>query len=261
MMLKNKIAVVTGSTSGIGLGIAKAFAKQGADVALNSFIADKESDRLVKELAAETGVRVTFVKADMSKPAEIYSMVEQVTKEFGRVDILVNNAGVQHVQPIVEFPTEKWELVISTNLSASFHSTKAVLPGMKTRKWGRIINIASAHGLVASAFKSAYVAAKHGMVGLTKVTALEVAEENITCNAICPGYVWTPLVEKQIPDQAKAHNMTNEEVIKKVLLANQPSGKFATIEEMGALAVFLSSDMAASITGTAIPVDGGWVAH
>lgn len=260
-MLKGKVAVVTGSTSGIGLGIARAFAKEGAAIALNSFVADQESERQVKLIADEFKVKCAFIKADMSKPADIYAMVEQATKTFGQVDILVNNAGVQHVQPIVDFPAEKWDLVLSTNLSAAFHSTKAVLPQMKERKWGRIINIASAHGLVASAFKSAYVAAKHGMVGLTKVTALEVAEEGITCNAICPGYVWTPMIEKQIPDQAKAHNMSPDQVIRDVLLANQPTKKFATVEEMGALAVFLASDLAASLTGTAIPVDGGWVAH
>jgi len=261
MSLKGKVAIVTGSTSGIGLGIARALAQQGAAIALNSFLADQASDDLVKQLSAETGVATTFAKADMSKPAEIYAMVEHVAKALGPVDILVNNAGVQHVQPIVDFPIEKWDLVLATNLSAAFHGTKAVLPSMKQRKWGRIVNIASAHGLIASPFKSAYVAAKHGMVGLTKTTALEVAEEGITCNAICPGYVWTPLVQKQIPDQAKAYGMTEDDVIKKVLLAHQPTRKFATVEEMGALCAFLCSDGAASITGTALPVDGGWTAH
>jgi len=261
MSLKGKVAIVTGSTSGIGLGIARALAQQGAAIALNSFLADQASDDLVKQLSAETGVATTFAKADMSKPAEIYAMVEHVAKALGPVDILVNNAGVQHVQPIVDFPIEKWDLVLATNLSAAFHGTKAVLPSMKQRKWGRIVNIASAHGLIASPFKYAYVAAKHGMVGLTKTTALEVAEEGITCNAICPGYVWTPLVQKQIPDQAKAYGMTEDDVIKKVLLAHQPTRKFATVEEMGALCAFLCSDGAASITGTALPVDGGWTAH
>jgi len=261
MSLKGKVAIVTGSTSGIGLGIARALAQQGAAIALNSFLADQASDDLVKQLSAETGVATTFAKADMSKPAEIYAMVEHVAKVLGPVDILVNNAGVQHVQPIVDFPIEKWDLVLATNLSAAFHGTKAVLPSMKQRKWGRIVNIASAHGLIASPFKSAYVAAKHGMVGLTKTTALEVAEDGITCNAICPGYVWTPLVQKQIPDQAKAYGMTEDDVIKKVLLAHQPTKKFATVEEMGALCAFLCSDGAASITGTALPVDGGWTAH
>jgi len=260
-MLNGKTAIVTGSTSGIGLGIARALAAEGCAVALNSRKANKESDDLVAQLTKETGAKVVFAAADMSVPDDIYKMVEFTNKAFGTVDIVVNNAGIQHVQPIDEFPTDKWDMVLATNLSSAFHSTKAALPGMKQRKWGRIINIASAHGLVASPFKSAYVAAKHGMVGLTKVTALEVAEEGITANAICPGYVWTPLVQKQIPDQAKAHHMTEEEVIKKVLLSNQPNKKFATVEEMGALAVFLASDAASSITGTAIPVDGGWVAH
>ncbi|HYM32546.1 MAG TPA: 3-hydroxybutyrate dehydrogenase [Candidatus Cybelea sp.] len=260
-MLNDKVAVVTGSTSGIGLGIAKALAQQGVAIVLNSRKASKESDDLVKQLSAETKAKVSFLGADMSVPDEIYKMMEQAAKQFGKVDILVNNAGIQHVQPIDEFPLDKWDMVLATNLSSAFHTTKAVLPGMKQRKWGRIINIASAHGLVASPFKSAYVAAKHGMLGLTKVTALEVAEIGITCNAICPGYVWTPLVQKQIPDQAKAFHMSEGDVIKNVLLANQPNKKFATVEEMGALAVFLSSEGAASITGTAIPVDGGWVAH
>lgn len=261
MSLKGKVAIVTGSTSGIGLGIARALAKQGCAIALNSFVADQQSTDLVKQLAQETGAKITFVKADMSKPTEIYTMVDQTTKDLGPVDIMVNNAGIQHVQPIVEFPTEKWDAVISTNLSAAFHATKAVLPKMIERKWGRIINIASAHGLIASAYKAAYVAAKHGMVGLTKVTALEVAELPITCNAICPGYVWTPLVEKQIPEQAKAYNMTNEDVIRNVLLASQPNKRFSTVEELGALAVFLCSEGAATITGIALPMDGGWTAH
>jgi 3-hydroxybutyrate dehydrogenase len=206
-------------------------------------------------------VKVTHSGADMMKPAEIVGMVETATREHGRVDIVVNNAGIQHVEPIETFPDDQWETVLSINLSSAFYMTKAALPGMKKRKWGRIINISSAHGLVASAYKSAYVSAKHGLVGLTKVTALETAEEGITCNAICPGYVWTPLVQKQIPEQAKAHNMSEDEVVKKVLLSNQPNKKFATVEEMGALAVFLCGPGGASITGTAIPVDGGWVAH
>jgi 3-hydroxybutyrate dehydrogenase len=260
-MLKGKVAVITGSTSGIGLGIAKAMAAEGCSIVLNSRKANKESDDLVQQLAAENKVEVIFGAADMSVPDDIYRMMEQAAKALGKVDIVVNNAGIQHVQPIDEFPNDKWDMVLATNLSSAFHTTKAALPGMKSRKWGRIINIASAHGLVASPFKSAYCAAKHGMLGLTKVTALEVAEEGITANAICPGYVWTPLVQKQIPDQAKAFHMSEGDVIKKVLLANQPNKKFATVEEMGALACFLASDMAASMTGTAIPVDGGWVAH
>ncbi len=260
-MLKGKTAIVTGSTSGIGLGIAQALAAQSCDVALNSFAADAQSDALVKEIAAKHGVRCLFAKADMSKPADIVAMVKDVEKAWGKVDILVNNAGIQHVAPIDEFPDAKWDQIIAINMSSNFHSTKAVLPGMKARKWGRIINIASAHGLVGSPFKSAYVAAKHGVVGFTKVTALETAEFGITANTICPGYVWTPLVAAQIPDQAKTHNMSEQDVIKKVLLKEQPTGKFATTEEIGALAVFLSSDGGASITGTAIPVDGGWTAH
>ena len=260
-MLKGKVALVTGSTSGIGLGIAKALAEQGCKVAINSRKVTPEAEALAAEMRKDTGSEIMLAPGDMSDPAQIQACVDAAMKGFGQVDILVNNAGIQHVQPIDEFPIDKWDMVLATNLSSSFHTTKAVLPGMKQRQWGRIINIASAHGLVASPFKSAYVAAKHGLVGLTKVTALETAELGITANAICPGYVWTPLVQKQIPDQAKAHHMSEEDVVKKVLLANQPNKKFATVEEMGALAVFLSSDAGASITGTAIPVDGGWVAH
>jgi 3-hydroxybutyrate dehydrogenase len=208
-----------------------------------------------------TGVSVAFDDANLMNPVETVAMVERAEAMFGRVDILVNNAGIQHVAPIEAFPDSKWDAILALNLSAVFHATKAALTGMKLRKFGRIINVASAHGLVASPFKSAYVAAKHGVVGLTKVTALEGAEVNVTANAICPGYVWTPLVEKQIDDQAKAHNIDREQVIRDVLLVNQPNKKFATVEEMGALAVFLASDMAASITGTALPVDGGWTAH
>jgi 3-hydroxybutyrate dehydrogenase len=261
MQLKGKTAIVTGSTSGIGLGIAEAFAGSGAGIVLNGFGDAVEIERTRSDIAAKHNVRVTYSGADMSKPPAIAGMVKDAIKDHGKVDILVNNAGIQFVAPIDEFPEAKWDAILAINLSSAFHATKAVLPGMKERKWGRIINVASAHGLVASAFKSAYVAAKHGVVGLTKVTAMETAELGITCNAICPGYVWTPLVQKQIPEQAKAHNMSEEEVIKKVLLVNQPNKKFATVEEMGALAVFLCSDGAASMTGTALPVDGGWTAH
>ncbi len=260
-MLKDKVAVVTGSTSGIGLGIAKALAMQGCSTVLNSFIADEAAENLARSLAVESGSRCMFVRADMSRPREIIDLVQRTEEVFGRVDILVNNAGIQHVQPIEDFPMERWDLVLSTNLSAAFHATKAVFPGMKARKFGRIINIASAHGLVASAYKSAYVAAKHGLVGLTKVLALEGAEFGITANAICPGYVWTPLVAAQIPDQAKAHGMTEDEVVKKVLLLNQPTRAFAGVDEIGALAVYLAGETARSVTGTAIPVDGGWTAH
>ncbi|MBI1778218.1 MAG: 3-hydroxybutyrate dehydrogenase [Proteobacteria bacterium] len=261
MTLKGKNAIVTGSTSGIGLGIAAAFAGSGANVMLNGFGDRNEIEKTRADLAAKTNVKIVYSGADMSKPGEIRDMVTQAVRDLGSVDIMVNNAGIQHVAPIDEFPEAKWDAILAINLSSAFHATKAALPGMKARKWGRIINVASAHALVGSAFKSAYVAAKHGVAGLTKVTALEVAEIGITCNAICPGYVWTPLVEKQIPDQAKAHNMTEEDVIKKVLLANQPTKRFATVEEMGGLAVFLCSDHAASITGAILPVDGGWTAH
>lgn len=260
-MLKDKVAIVTGSTSGIGLGIARSLAAEGCKLVLNGRKSTPENDRLCAELADETGTEVAFGAADMGVPAQIADMISTVEARFGSCDILVNNAGIQHVAPIDEFPDDRWDLVIATNLSAAFHTTKAVLPGMRKNGWGRIINIASAHGLVASAYKSAYVAAKHGIVGLTKVTALEVAEQGVTANAICPGYVWTPLVEKQIPDQAKSHDMSEEDVIRNVLLSNQPNKKFATVEEIGALAVFLASDAAASITGTALPVDGGWTAH
>jgi len=260
-MLKGKVAIVTGSTSGIGLGIAEAFAGAGAAVVLNGFGDAAEIEATRAGLASRHGVAVTYSGADMSKPAAIAGMVADAIRDHGKVDILVNNAGIQFVAPIDEFPEAKWDAILAINLSSAFHATKAVLPGMKQRKWGRIINVASAHGLVASAFKSAYVAAKHGVVGLTKVTAMETAEEGITCNAICPGYVWTPLVQKQIPEQAKAHGMSEEKVVRKVLLANQPNKRFATVEEMGALAVFLCSQGAASMTGTALPVDGGWTAH
>ncbi len=259
--LAGKVALVTGSTSGIGLGIARALALAGADVALNARKVSPDTDKLVAEIKAQAGVKAICVPADMSKREQIKASVAEAEKAFGKLDIVVNNAGIQHVEPIETFPDDQWETVISVNLSSAFYMTKAVLPGMKQRKWGRIVNIASAHGLVASAFKSAYVSAKHGLVGLTKVTALETAEDGITCNAICPGYVWTPLVQKQIPEQAKAHHMSEDEVVRKVLLSNQPNKKFATVEEMGALAVFLCGPGGASITGAAIPVDGGWVAH
>jgi len=260
-LLAGKVAIVTGSTSGIGLGIATALAEAGANVVLNGLGKTDEVNRTRQVLEQSTGVRVAFDDANLMNPAETAAMVERTEEMFGRVDILVNNAGIQHVAPLEAFPDAKWDAIIALNLSAVFHATKAAFTGMKLRKFGRIINVASAHGLVASPFKSAYVAAKHGVVGLTKVTALEGAEVNVTANAICPGYVWTPLVEKQIDDQAMAHNIGREQVIRDVLLANQPNKRFATVEEMGALAVFLASDMAASITGTALPVDGGWTAH
>jgi len=260
-LLAGKVAIVTGSTSGIGLGIATALAEAGANVVLNGLGKTDEVNRTRQVLEQSTGVRVAFDDANLMNPVETAAMVERTEEMFGRVDILVNNAGIQHVAPLEAFPDAKWDAIIALNLSAVFHATKAAFTGMKLRKFGRIINVASAHGLVASPFKSAYVAAKHGVVGLTKVTALEGAEVNVTANAICPGYVWTPLVEKQIDDQAMAHNIGREQVIRDVLLVNQPNKRFATVEEMGALAVFLASDMAASITGTALPVDGGWTAH
>jgi 3-hydroxybutyrate dehydrogenase len=260
-MLAGKVAIVTGSTSGIGLGIARALAEAGANVVLNGLGDMDEVKKTRVTLEQATGVTVAYDAANLMDPNETTGLVQRTEKQFGRVDILVNNAGIQHVAPIEEFPEAKWNAILALNLSAVFYATKAAFKGMKERKFGRVINVASAHGLVASPFKSAYVAAKHGVVGLTKVTALEGAEFNVTANAICPGYVWTPLVEKQIDDQAKAHKISREQVIRDVLLVNQPNKKFATVEEMGALAAFLSSDLAASITGTALPVDGGWTAH
>ena len=259
--LEGRTAIVTGSTSGIGLGIAETLARGGANIVLNGFGEAAGIKRVRAGIAAQHRVNVLFDGADMSKPDAIGRMVARVIDTFGQVDILVNNAGIQHVSPIESFPPEKWDAVLAVDLSSAFHTTRAVFAGMKARKWGRIVNVASAHGLIASPFKAAYVAAKHGLVGLTKVTALEGAEANVTCNAVCPGYVWTPLVEKQIDDQAKAHGITREAVINDVLLAQQPNKRFATVEEMGALTAFLCSDAAASITGAALPVDGGWTAH
>jgi 3-hydroxybutyrate dehydrogenase len=260
-MLKDKTALVTGSTSGIGLGIATAFAAQGANLVLNGFGDAAEIERLRKSLEAEHGVRVMHDGADLSKPEATEAMMHRAIAAFGAVDVLVNNAGIQHVAPIDEFPVDKWNAIIAINLVACFHTTRLALPGMKARKWGRVINIASAHALVASPFKSAYVAAKHGVAGLTKTVALEVAEAGITCNAICPGYVWTPLVERQIPDTAKARGMTEDEVKRNVLLAAQPTRRFVTIDEVAALATFLASEGAASITGAILPIDGGWTSQ
>ncbi|MBU3031680.1 3-hydroxybutyrate dehydrogenase [Paracoccus marinaquae] len=254
--LTGKTAVVTGSNSGIGLGVARQLARAGANLVLNSFTDRDEDHALADRLAAEHGVSARYIKADMSRPDECRALVEQA----GQCDILVNNAGIQFVSPIPDFPVEKWDAIIAINLSSAFHTTAAALPDMRKAGWGRVVNIASAHGLTASPFKSAYVAAKHGIVGLTKVTALETAQEPITCNAICPGYVLTPLVEAQIPDTMKEYGMSREEVIKKVMLERQPSKEFATVEEMGDTAVFLCSQAAAQITGTTISVDGGWTA-
>ncbi len=259
--LAGKTAIVTGSTSGIGLGIARALAENGANVVLNGFGMADDIARTRDELARSYDVKVEFNGADISKAEQVVELVHATESVLGSVDILVNNAGIQHVAPIEEFPPEKWDAVLAINLSGAFHSIRAAVPGMKKRGFGRIINVASAHGLVASPFKAAYVAAKHGIVGLTKVVALELAEKGITANAVCPGYVWTPLVEKQIDDQAKAHGISREKVVRDVLLSKQPNKRFATVEELGAVTVFLSSDAAASITGTSIAVDGGWTAQ
>lgn len=260
-MLKGKSALITGSTSGIGLGIAWALAAEGVNIVLNGFGDAAEIEKIRSDIEKKHGVKAVYSNADMSKPDEIRSMCEEAGKAYGGIDIMVNNAGIQHVSPIEDFPEDKWNAIIGINLSSAFHTTKAVVPGMKDKGWGRIINVASAHGLVASPFKSAYVAAKHGMVGLTKVTALELAQDNITCNAICPGYVLTPLVEKQIKDQAKAHGIPEEEVIQKIMLDPQPTKKFVAIDEVAALAVFLCRDTAQGITGTTHSIDGGWTAR
>ena len=259
--LTGKSAIVTGSTSGIGLGIARAFASEGMSVMLNGLGEKSQIEQTRRELAESYGVTIAYSAADMSKPDEIASMVEAARRQLGQVDVMVNNAGIQHVEAIETFPVAKWDAIIAINLSAAFHATRAVVAEMKARHWGRIINIASAHALVASPFKSAYVAAKHGVLGLTKTVALEVAEFGITANAICPGYVLTPLVQKQIPETAKARGLTEEQVIRDVLLHAQPTHKFVTTEQLGALAVFLCTDAAASITGTALPVEGGWTAQ
>lgn len=259
-MLKNKTAIVTGSTSGIGQAIAKALAKQGCNIMLNGLgdMAKIEEDR--KALEKDAGVKVLYHGADMTKPDQIADLIAKTKSAFGSVDIIVNNAGIQHVAPVEEFPPEKWDQIIAINLTSAFHMTRHAVPIMKNAGWGRIINIASAHALVASPFKSAYVAAKHGLAGFTKTIALEVAENNITVNAICPGYVKTPLVEGQIADTAKARGMTEQQVISDVILGAQPSKKFTTIEQIGDLAVFLCSDSAENITGTMMQIDGGWVA-
>jgi 3-hydroxybutyrate dehydrogenase len=259
--LEGRTAIVTGSTSGIGLGIARALAQNGAAVMLNGFGDPMEIEQQRIALAHENDVDVAYDSADMSNRDAIRLMVDRAVARFGQVDIVVNNAGIQYVAPIGEFPPAKWDAILAIDLSSAFHLVQATFEPMARRGYGRVINVASAHGLIASPFKSAYVAAKHGMVGLTKVIALEGAERGVTANAICPGYVWTPLVEKQIDDQAKSHNIARDAVIRDVFLKNQPTKRFATVEEMGALAVFLCSDGAASITGTALPVDGGWTAH
>jgi 3-hydroxybutyrate dehydrogenase len=260
-MLKGKGAIVTGSTSGIGLGVAQGLAAAGVNLMLNGFGDAKEIEALRSGLAEQHGIKAGYSPADMSKPDDIRAMVADAVALFGRVDILVNNAGIQFVSPIEDFPDDKWESILRINLISAFYSIKAVLPAMKQAGWGRIVNIASAHALVASPFKSAYVASKHGALGLTKTIALEAAEFGVTVNAVCAGYVLTPLVEKQIPDTAKARGITEEQVIRDVLLAAQPTKKFVTTEEIAATVLFLCSDGGASINGAAISVDGGWTAH
>ena len=260
-MLNGKSVVITGSTSGIGLGIARSFAAEGSNIMLNGLGDASEIEKLRAGIEADFKVKAVYSPADMSRPPEIADMIGQARRELGSVDVLVNNAGIQYVAPVDEFPPEKWDQIIAVNLTAAFHTTRAVVPMMKANRWGRIINIASAHGLIASPFKSAYIAAKHGIVGLTKTVALETAEQGITCNAICPGWVKTPLVDKQIDAQAAAHKMPREDVIRKVILERQPTKEFVKIEQVAALAVFLAGDAAASITGASMPIDGGWVAH
>jgi 3-hydroxybutyrate dehydrogenase len=261
MRFSGKTALITGSTSGIGLGIAEAFGAAGANLVVNGFGDAQEIERLRDDLARRHGVKVIYDGADMSRPEQIAAMVARAVEAFGAVDVLVNNAGIQHVAPVDDFPVAKWDAILAINLSSNFHAIRAALPAMKKRGWGRIINVASAHALVASPFKSAYVATKHGVAGLTKTVALEVAESGITVNAICPGYVLTPLVRKQIPDTAKARGISEEEVVKNVLLAAQPTKKFVTVEQVAAFATFLASDAAASITGAVLPIEGGWTAH
>ncbi|GMV60439.1 MAG: 3-hydroxybutyrate dehydrogenase [Betaproteobacteria bacterium] len=260
-MLRNRTAVVTGSTSGIGLGIARALAAEGANVMVNGFGDAGDIGRLCARLADEFMVKIGFNTADVSQPEQIQAMVRQTERELGPIDILVNNAGIQHTAPVEQFDPERWDAVIATNLSSSFHAIKVVLPAMRARNWGRIVNIASAHGLVASVEKAAYVAAKHGVLGLTKVVALETATTGITCNAICPGWVLTPLVQKQIDDRATREGLSRERARLALLAEKQPSREFATPEQIGAVAAFLCSEAAAQIRGIALPVDGGWTAQ
>ena len=260
-MFTGKTALVTGSTSGIGLGIARGLAAQGANIILNGFGDADAINRLKEEVAERSGVQVRYDGADMSKPEAIEAMMARALAEFGCIDLLINNAGIQHVAPVDEFPVDKWYAILAINLSATFHTTRLALPAMKRQGLGRIVNIASAHALVASPYKSAYVTAKHGVAGFTKTVALEVAEGGITVNAVCPGYVLTPLVEQQIPDTARARGISVEAVIRDVLLAAQPTKKFVTVEQVAALTCFLCSDDAASITGAILPIEGGWTAH
>lgn len=259
-MLKGKTAIVTGSTSGIGQGMALALAKAGCNVMLNGLGDAGEIEKERTKMEKETGSKIAFNGADMTKPDQLAAMIEETAKTFGSVDIIVNNAGIQYVAPIDEFPPEKWDAIIAINLTSAFHMTRLAIPHMKKAGWGRVVNLASAHALVASPFKSAYVAAKHGIAGMTKSVALEVAQQNITVNAICPGYVQTPLVDKQIADQAKSRGISEDEVIKNVILGAQPTKKFTTVEQIGDLCVFLCSPAAENITGTTIAIDGGWTA-
>lgn len=261
MILKGKSALVTGSTSGIGLGIANLLAQNGANVMLNGLGSAEEIRSLRTTIEFNTGVSVLYSDADVSRAADIYAMAQSAMDAFGTIDILVNNAGVQHVAPVDVFPADKWDLILAVNLSAAFHAIRACIGGMKEKNWGRIINIASAHGLVASSYKSAYVAAKHGLIGLTKTVALETAQLGITCNAVCPGYVLTPLVEKQIEDQAVAHRISRDEVIEKVMLERQPTKKFVTVEQVSQLCLYLCGDSSRSITGSSLTIDGGWTAQ
>ena len=261
MILQSKTAVVTGSTSGIGLAIARAMAKEGANVLINGFGKPDDIEKERRAIETDFGVKAIYSPADMTKPAEIAQMIALAETTFGSVDVLVNNAGIQFVSPVEDFPVEKWDQIIAINLTAAFHAMRAAVPGMKKRGWGRIISTASAHSLVASPFKSAYVAAKHGIAGLTKTVALETATHGITVNCISPGYVWTPLVENQIPDTMKARGLTRDQVINDVLLDSQPTKQFVTVDEVAAIAVFLCTDSAKQMTGANLSVDGGWTAE
>ena len=260
-ILKDKTAIVTGSTSGIGLACARAFAGAGADIMLNGIGAAADVEKERSAIESDFGVKAVYSPADMSKPREIAEMIALAEKTFDRVDVLVNNAGIQHVSPIEEFSVDKWDAIIAINLSSAFHAIRAAVPGMKRRGWGRIISTASAHSLVASPFKSAYVASKHGIAGLTKTVALELAKSKVTCNCISPGYVWTPLVERQIPDTMAARKMSKDQVINDVLLTAQPTKEFVTVEQVASLALFLCSENAAQITGANLSMDGGWTAE
>ncbi|MER2536857.1 MAG: 3-hydroxybutyrate dehydrogenase [Rhizobiaceae bacterium] len=259
-MKKRRTAIITGSTSGIGLGVARALAAEGCAIVVNSFSDTADDHAIAARIASEHSVEAVYMQADMSRADACRALVEKAAEKFGGVDILVNNAGIQHVAPVEDFPIAKWDAIIAINLSSAFHTIAAAIPHMKRQGGGRIVNIASAHGLVASPFKSAYVSAKHGILGLTKTVALEIARENITCNAICPGYVLTPLVEAQIPDQMKAHGMDRDTVVREVMLEKQPTKQFVTVEEIGAAAVFLCSPAAAQVNGTHLSIDGGWTA-